>query len=71
MCGYQTYQDPRLQPTEEPDTDAVECLQRCAHGGACERIYRRCIDARRKFGWLEDMARFLACDRCDAYEEGE
>lgn len=69
MCGYMTYQDAELQPKEPPATIDVDCLQECVHAFACERVYKRCVDDSRKYGWLVDMARSLACGRCDIYEE--
>ena len=67
--GYATYLDPRLQPAEEPESNDMDCFGRCSHAEACERLYKRCIDAREHYGWLEDMARFLACEWCDEYED--
>ena len=67
--GYATYQDQRLQPVDIPENNDLECFEVCTHARACERLYKRCVDARQHFGWLDDMVRYLACEVCDEFEE--
>lgn len=69
MCGYATYQDPRLAPPEEHEPTPIEWMEGCAHSAACERLWRRLVDARDYMGWADDMARSLGCgEGCEAME---
>lgn len=71
-AGYSSYQDPRLQPPDEPDPTPAECWEWCIHGEVCrmhlERLYGRDVDEDRR-GWKDYIADELGCSDCEYWEE--
>lgn len=65
MCGYMTYQDPRLQPDFEPEPDeGVDAYERCIHSSVC-RYWCKVDDVP-----LEERVVVLGCVDC-SYWEGD
>ena len=69
----QTYRDPRLQPTEEPDETPGDFFEECAHELACRRQLIRCglwhEPEEEIAGWVDRIAEALGCgEECEEYD---
>jgi len=40
--GYDSYQDPRLQPPDEPEDTPRDAYESCIHANACLTQHKRC-----------------------------
>ena len=67
MCGYVSYQDPRLQPPEDDEMSPVECCQKCIHGTACVALLVR-LNGGDMIG-LNRAVRTMGCAECDQWED--
>ena len=74
MCGFTSYQDPRLQPPESGDEPAVDVRypSDCAHGEACRALLARLrgydVDEN-VFFWEDKLSDDLGCDHCEMWED--
>ena len=67
MCGYVSYQDPRLTPPEDDDDmTPTECWVRCVHGDACRNVLSR-VNGRYYSG--DDAATIMGCAECEMWED--
>lgn len=66
MCGYTSYNDPRLRAPEYPEEESdIDAWVRCRFGGACKGICEVMaggMDA-------ETAARKMGCATCEHWEE--
>ena len=73
MCGYVSYQDPRLQPFESDDEPEEQLdYENCAHGEACRALLARLrgYDAdENAFFWVDRLIADLGCKECRMWEE--
>lgn len=75
MCGYTSYQDPRLIPPDVNDVDEPEGDERlcdkCVHGEACRRQAVLWCEALgyNDSEWLADPEETLCCVVCELYKE--
>jgi hypothetical protein len=63
--------DGLTQPTnlgEDEGMTPLECFERCAHSGACVRVFGRCDGVTLD---LDTLAEQLDCGDCDQWEEDE
>ena len=70
-CGYTSYQDPRLQPPEEPEETAADFYESCVHAGACHRqLVKNGMWADDDgFGWVDRLAGTLGCKDCEEWSD--
>ena len=63
MCGFKTYQDPRLTPPEEPEETPREVMVSCAHASACVRACDVALS-----GNADEPELLLGCADCPEWE---
>lgn len=72
MCGYTSYQDPRLQP-EEPEETAADCYEDCVHASACRRqlvLRGMWCDADEDAAyWVDRIAELMGCKDCEEWSD--
>ena len=70
--GISSFQDAALVPPDIDEDDkpsAESCFLRCAHSGACERVW--CLDGeinKSDDGWMDCLASNLGCDECEEFD---
>ena len=67
MCGYVSYNDPRLQPPEDDEMTPAECWEHCIHGTACVGLLVRLSEV--KTISIDRAAETMGCADCDEWEE--